>query len=292
MVVGGHYDHVGTSCERGTDPTDTICNGATDNAAGAAAVLQVGRSVVRHGPPRRSVVLALWDREEDGLLGSAYYVDHPLVPLEQTVGYVNFDIAGANLLPSLRDVSFAVATETGGGRLSRLVARAADTTTLDTRGLSAIFGQGRSDYVNFIAHEVPTVFFTDATGPCYHTVDDEYAVVDFAKLRAQAAIAGDVTRRLANGRASAFVAYAPPASYRDAQTMLEVVKRAEPDIDRFAADDQVAMRAYRDALAAIVADGADAFGDDDVATVLSGAANAVRILTTGACDGFLEPVTP
>ena len=48
-------------------------------------------------------ILALWDREEDGLLGSAYYVNHPLVPLDKTVGYVNFDIQGANLLPSLRN---------------------------------------------------------------------------------------------------------------------------------------------------------------------------------------------
>ena len=60
-------------------------------------------------PPRRSVVLALWDAEEDGLLGSLYYVNHPIVPLTQTVAYVNFDILGQDLVPSLRANSFAVA---------------------------------------------------------------------------------------------------------------------------------------------------------------------------------------
>ena len=55
--------------------------------------------IAEHGPPRRTVILALWDREEDGLVGSRSYVAHPLVPLTQTVAYVNFDIQGSNLLP-------------------------------------------------------------------------------------------------------------------------------------------------------------------------------------------------
>ena len=65
-------------------------------------------------------MLALWDAEEDGLLGSLRYVGHPLVPLASTVAYVNFDILGADLLPSLRDVSFAIGAETGGAALAHL----------------------------------------------------------------------------------------------------------------------------------------------------------------------------
>ena len=72
VVVGAHYDHLG-SC-RTADPADTICNGATDNAAGVAALLNVAEQLARGQGPRRSVVLALWDREEDGLLGSRAYV--------------------------------------------------------------------------------------------------------------------------------------------------------------------------------------------------------------------------
>ena len=60
---------------------DNICNGATDNAAGAAAALEVGRALAAiPGGPHRSVIVAFWDREEDGLLGSQYYTQHPLVP--------------------------------------------------------------------------------------------------------------------------------------------------------------------------------------------------------------------
>jgi hypothetical protein len=56
-------------------------------------------------------MLAFWDREEDVLVGSEHYVDHPLAPLSRTVGYVNFDIQGANVLPSLRNTSFAAADQ-------------------------------------------------------------------------------------------------------------------------------------------------------------------------------------
>jgi Zn-dependent M28 family amino/carboxypeptidase len=87
-------------------------------------VLGVGRALTNLSqPPRRSVVLALWDAEEDGLVGSLYYVLHPLVPLAKTIAYVNFDIQGANLLPTLRRMSFAVGAETGGSALGTFVAR-------------------------------------------------------------------------------------------------------------------------------------------------------------------------
>ena len=113
VMVGAHYDHV-TSCE-GFDPADTICNGATDNATGTAAVLEIARSIAR-APTWRSVIIALWDREEDGLLGARHYVANPLVPLGDTVAYINFDILGANILPGLRTTHFALGAETGGSR--------------------------------------------------------------------------------------------------------------------------------------------------------------------------------
>ena len=53
------------------------------------------------------------------------------------------------------------------------------------RLVSSIFGQGRSDYVNFTDVGVPNVFFSDSTGPCYHTAQDELGVVDFVKLDEQ-----------------------------------------------------------------------------------------------------------
>ena len=185
VIIGAHYDHLGTGCDT-ADPADTICNGATDNATGVAAVLSIGEQLARQGHgPSRSVILAFWDREEDGLLGARAWIADPLVPVAQTVAYVNYDIQGANILPTLRDTTFAIGAETGGERLTAAVGRAVRPGQLDTHQLSWIFGQGRSDYLPFIQAGVPTVFFSDSTGPCYHTAQDEADIVDYRKLRQQ-----------------------------------------------------------------------------------------------------------
>jgi Zn-dependent M28 family amino/carboxypeptidase len=279
VMVGAHYDHLGGSF-----------NGATDNATGVAAALAIARSIAAQPTkPRRSVVIALWDQEEDGLVGSRYYVEHPLVPLAKTVAYVNFDIQGANLLPSLRNTSIAVAAETGGTRFQDILRSAIGERSLDTAVLSSIFGQGRSDYVNFTGARVPSVFFTDATGPCYHTVDDELGVVDFDKLDVQIATALDVTRQLANTASPpAFVAGTPLATFDDAVAASRIVNRAYADRGRFSAADQQTLTDLRADVSQVVAEGRAAFDNDDVGRLLSGAAQFVEVMTHGTCDGFLS----
>jgi hypothetical protein len=291
VVVGAHYDHLGSSCTYKSSG-DTICNGATDNAAGVAAALAIARAIAAGPKPRRSVIIALWDAEEDGLVGSRYYTDHPLVPLSDTVGYVNFDIQGANLTPSLRNTSFAVAAETGGERLREIVHSAIGATTLSTETLSSIFGQNRSDYVSFLGKQVPSVFFTDATGPCYHTNDDEIGVVDFGKLHQQIGIALNVTRQLANTNdPPTFAPNTPLVTYADAVVLQEAAELIWQDRDRFSAQDQDTLNTVRTDLTQIVADGAAAFDSDDVSTVLGHAATVViSLLPKGECDGFLSPV--
>lgn len=288
VIVGGHYDHLGGGC-RGTIASDSICNGATDNAAGSAAALEVGHAIAtRPEGPRRSVIIAFWDREEDGLLGSAYYTQNPLVPIAQTIAYVNFDIQGANLVPSLRNSSFAVGAESGGARLQGAVTTAVGT-QLQTHLVSSIFGQGRSDYVNFTSVGVPNVFFSDSTGPCYHTVDDEVGIVDFDKLAKQTDIAIKVTDDLVAGAAPAFVTNPPLAVFADAVELQAVVDQAAVDIARFTPAQQTQLLQFQTDLNGIVGRGEAQFNSNDVGTLLSGAAGAVSLLTSGACDGFLAP---
>jgi hypothetical protein len=86
VVIGGHLDHLG---RRG----DYIFNGAEDNASGASGVLAIARALAGNPEkPKRSVVFCLWTGEEVGLLGSRYYVEHPLVSLDNTVAYINLDM--------------------------------------------------------------------------------------------------------------------------------------------------------------------------------------------------------
>jgi Peptidase family M28 len=287
VIIGAHYDHLGSSC-RTADPTDTICNGATDNATGVAAVLSIGEQLARQGGgPSRSVILAFWDREEDGLLGARAWIADPLVPLSQTAAYVNYDIQGANILPTLRNTTFAIGAETGGERLTVAVGQAVRPGPVDTQQLSWIFGQGRSDYLPFIQAGVPTVFFSDSTGPCYHTAQDGAGIVDYRKLHQQVRDGVRLARDLAGEDAApTFVPGTPPATYDDAVALQVVADRALPDLDRFDADQQATLLAFNAALTDIVAAGPAEFGPDDVGTVLSGAASAVDIFSSGDCDGF------
>jgi hypothetical protein len=224
VLVGAHYDHVGIGpvCDDplGVEAANPICNGATDNATGVAVVLEIARRLAQGPTPARSVVFAFWDREEIDMGGSAHFRTYPLASPwpQQLVTYVNYDIQGANLLPALRSTTFAVGAGSGGPELLDAVVRAAASAPqLITRQLSEPLGQYTSDYANFVApatvhralghpspklERIPTVFFTDSRGPCYHTTQDELEVVDFDKLEHQATIGAALVSDLA-GRAIA-----------------------------------------------------------------------------------------
>jgi hypothetical protein len=283
VMVGAHYDHLGR-CD--STPGGDVCNGATDNATGVAAVIAIGNALRRlPEAPRRSVVLALWDAEEDGLAGSRHYVENPVVPLESTVAYVNFDIQGTSLLPSLAGVSFAVSPETGGAMLKQVVADAVAADALDTRQIAFIFGQLRSDYANFVNASVPTVFFSDSTGACYHTTGDDLHLVDYRKLRAQSRIGFRVTATLAEELdRPPFVAPNPRfATFEDAIALRDVVAMGIADIGAFPPADRARLVAIDASLRAIVAEGEAAFGDDDVQTLLAAASETIAMLTRLEC---------
>ena len=290
VLIGAHYDGRGQNC-RDVRPGDVICNGATDNAAGVAAVLQVARAFAfAPEPPRRSIIFAFWDREEDGLVGSRYYAQNPLLPIAQTVAYVNLDIQGANLRPSLRNFSFAIGAETGGTRLQQLVDAAIAPGTLDTRDVSVIFGQGRSDHVSLIAAGVPSVFFSDATGPCYHTDADDIDIVDFDKLGQQTQIVQRLMRELASTDVlPVFSSSNPLATFADAVVLTDAIDLLQADLDMFTPAQAAQLTAFRDELHAIVDAGPAAFDSAEIGRLLSIAVTAVGYFTTGACDGYLAP---
>ena len=294
VIVGAHYDHLGRAgepeCQQKS--SDQICNGASDNASGVSAVLALARAAAKSPVrPRRSIVFALWDREEDGLLGSKHYVSHPLVPLADTVAYVNVDGIGVNLLPSLSNTTISIAAESGGPRLQGVVKRAIDQGPLDVLRVSGLFGEGRSDYQSFLDAHIPSVFFTDSSGGCYHTTDDDPEIVDFRKLKLQTFVIGRVLRRLANARRTpVFTPNAPVVSYQDAVEVRRAVARGIADLGLLSPEDQAAVRTFRAQLDSIVADGPAAFGSEDYGPLLGGAAKLVNDILPGLpCRGYLAP---
>lgn len=97
VILSAHYDHAGVSDSTVMEDgkLDSIFNGARDNATGIAAVIAAARYFARY-PPKRSVLFICYTAEEEGAIGSKYYVQHPVVPLDQTVFNLNVDNAGYN----------------------------------------------------------------------------------------------------------------------------------------------------------------------------------------------------
>lgn len=93
IVITAHYDHIGTGKKNAEG--DSIYNGARDNALGTTALLAAARYLGQNRPAR-SVLFIGFTAEEKGLLGSKWYTDHPVVPLQQTVFNLNADGGGYN----------------------------------------------------------------------------------------------------------------------------------------------------------------------------------------------------
>ena len=97
LIIGAHYDHIGygeIGSLAGKDEEGQIHNGADDNASGTAVVLQLAAVLAEQKDLHKGIIFALWSGEELGLIGSSHFVEHPTVPLEQVIAYINFDMVG------------------------------------------------------------------------------------------------------------------------------------------------------------------------------------------------------
>lgn len=91
IIYMAHWDHLGIEPVSGE-----VFNGAQDNGTGTAALLSLAEKFAQEEQPERTVVFALVGAEERGLLGSAWYVENPLLPLEQAVAGINIDMLYAH----------------------------------------------------------------------------------------------------------------------------------------------------------------------------------------------------
>lgn len=185
IVIGAHFDHLGRETQFALDPEakEAIRNGADDNASGTAAVLQLAR-MLSAIHPRRSVIFANFSGEEEGLLGSQWFVDHPPVPLDSVMAMVNFDMVGR--LNSDKLLVFGTATAT---ELPAILDGANAHTVIPFKISGGGDGFGSSDQTSFYAKNIPVLhFFTDIHSDYHRATDDiekinsggEARVVDLA----------------------------------------------------------------------------------------------------------------
>ncbi len=190
VLVGAHYDHLGRAGDPGSQCTaaagDAICNGAIDNASGSTAVLAIARALGEPGGgPRRSVVVALFDAEEDGLLGSRHFVSSG-APVEagELVAMFNLDMVGASIIPGAAS-SFALGVEYTTGLADRVLHNA-EHAGIVTYPVSSFFDGSddgeRSDHHSFRVAGVPALFFSSGAPPVYHSPADEVGQLEPDKL--------------------------------------------------------------------------------------------------------------
>lgn len=152
VLYTGHWDHLGS---RDVPPgEDGIYNGAVDNATGTAAILEIGQAFAAN-PPERSVMIIAVTAEESGLLGSAYYGEHPIVPYGQTVGGINIDA----ILPTghARDL---IVIGYGASELEDVLREEAadqDRTLVPDQNPQAGYFY-RSDHISLAKHGVPMLY--------------------------------------------------------------------------------------------------------------------------------------
>lgn len=152
VALTAHYDHVGIGRKVNND---SIYNGTRDNAIGTAAVLQAARYFAIY-PQKRSVLVMTVTAEEKGLLGSRWYADHPVLPLEKIVFNLNCDQAGYNDTTRITLVDFN--RTTADEILKSSVAAYGLKLEGDPVPEQNLFE--RSDNFNFAAKGVPAVMFT------------------------------------------------------------------------------------------------------------------------------------
>ena len=202
VMLSAHYDHLGRNCNSHSAARSRYCNGATDNAAGVAAVLGAVEALA--GRVHTPVAVMLWDHEEGGLRGSQHFARNPSYQTEELKLIINLDIIGLNLFRGLENLHLAIGVETGGEPLVKALAAANQLVGLDLVNLSYAFGHWRSDTTSFVVsgYPVPFVFFSDGDGHVYHTTADEVAHVNFEKVAKVALLTANLAMATANNPVS------------------------------------------------------------------------------------------
>lgn len=212
VVVTSHYDHIGV------EANGDINNGADDDGSGTVSVLEIVNAfaeAAKNGHrPRRSILFMTVTGEEKGLLGSSYYSDHPVLPLDKTVTNLNIDmvgridpdradepnyvyIIGSTMLSSdLHNISEGVAQKFVGDL------------ELDYRYNSKDDPQRfyyRSDHYNFAKHNIPIIFYFNGTHEDYHRPGDTPDKIEYELMEKRAKLVFVTAWEVANRDAAPVV---------------------------------------------------------------------------------------
>jgi len=209
LVFSAHYDHIGLT----TSGTDKVNNGADDDGSGTTGILEIARAFTEakkagHGS-RRSILFLGNVGEEKGLLGSEYYTDHPVFPLEKTITDLNIDMIGRvgeeyKNKPDSANYIYVVGSSKLSTTLHNISEKANQTYSKldldykydDPKDPNRFYY--RSDHYNFAKHGVPIIFYFNGVHEDYHQPGDEVSKINFTALAKRAQLVFYTGWELAN----------------------------------------------------------------------------------------------
>lgn len=207
LVISSHYDHIGQN-EDGT----VINNGADDDGSGTTGVMEIAEAFAQAAAegnrPRRSILFLNVTGEEKGLLGSAYYADNPIFPIEKTVNNLNIDMIGRvdpeHEEAGNKDYVYVIGSE----KLSSHLKVISEYANITYTGLDLDYRYDdpedknrfyyRSDHYNFAKSGIPIIFYFNGTHADYHRPTDTVDKIEFEVMSKRAKLVFHTAWLLAN----------------------------------------------------------------------------------------------
>ena len=189
IILTAHYDHIGTK-------GGIVNNGADDDGSGTAGILELAEAFAHAADegnrPRRSMLFMTVSGEEKGLLGSAFYTDHPIYPIENTVANLNIDMIGRiDEKYAAREDSANYIYVIGSDKLSTDLHNIGEQANEEFTQLTLDYKYNdekdpnrfyyRSDHYNFAKKGIPIIFYFNGTHADYHQPTDDVEKIHFEK---------------------------------------------------------------------------------------------------------------
>ena len=204
IIITAHLDHVGIQ-------GDDIYNGADDDGSGSMALLEIAQAfklaVLDGNRPKRSIVILHVSAEEKGLLGSRYYVENPLFPLENTITNLNVDMIGRTDPTRDSDNDYYIYL-IGTDRLSSMLHETSEKVNERTVNLELDYKFNawddpnrfyfRSDHFNFAKNNIPVIFYFSGTHEDYHMPTDTADKIRYDLLTQRARLIFHTAWEIAN----------------------------------------------------------------------------------------------
>ena len=228
IIIGAHYDHLGHGGEGSLDVNSTaIHHGADDNASGVAALLELARQFRKAKKNKRTLIFIAFGGEEEGLLGSKYYVNNPVFPIEKTVAMINMDMVGRlngenkltiggigtarewsdlvnkeqprelgnmKVVKGNKDFPTRDAAMSVGANGDIMVTKSADRNFFNLQLNQDGFGP--SDHSSFYGKQIPVLFFFTGTHADYHKATDTAEKINYQGLEKVTDFVGEIVKSI------------------------------------------------------------------------------------------------